>query len=72
MDNDQIIFQYCDDQGNVSEESNPNGSLLNIAGISNKNKNVFGMMPHPERAADAELANTDGTLIFESLLINCK
>jgi phosphoribosylformylglycinamidine synthase len=72
MDNDQIIFQYCDDQGNVSEESNPNGSLLNIAGISNKNKNVFGMMPHPERAADADLANTDGTLIFESLLINCK
>ena len=66
--NDQIIFQYCDENGVVSEEVNPNGSCLNIAGISNANKNVFGMMPHPERAVDLLLNNTDGKLIFESLL----
>ncbi|MBM78057.1 MAG: phosphoribosylformylglycinamidine synthase I [Crocinitomicaceae bacterium] len=66
--NDQVIFQYCDENGVVSEEVNPNGSCLNIAGISNANKNVFGMMPHPERAVDLLLNNTDGKLIFESLL----
>ena len=52
QDNDQIAFQYCDENGNVSEHSNPNGSLKNIAGILNENKNVLGMMPHPERAAE--------------------
>ncbi len=72
VDNDQIIFQYCDEHGNINEESNPNGALLNIAGITNKSKSVFGMMPHPERAADSELSNVDGKMIFESLLQFCK
>lgn len=67
-DNDQILFRYCDAQGNVTNESNPNGSLENIAGICNSGKNVFGMMPHPERAADEVLNNIDGKLIFESIL----
>ena len=57
--NNQIIFQYCDKNGIVDDDSNPNGSLLNIAGICNKNRNVFGMMPHPERAADPLLNNID-------------
>jgi phosphoribosylformylglycinamidine synthase len=69
-DNDQVLFRYCDADGNVSAEHNPNGSLNNIAGITNKGKNVFGMMPHPERAADANLGNTDGKLFFESILKN--
>ena len=69
-DNDQILFKYCDEKGEITAESNPNGSLQNIAGISNKGKNVFGMMPHPERAADEELKNTDGKSIFESWLEN--
>ncbi len=67
-DNDQILFRYCDAQGNTTATSNPNGAMENIAGICNKNRNVFGMMPHPERAADTELANTDGKLIFDSIL----
>jgi phosphoribosylformylglycinamidine synthase len=71
MDNDQILFKYCSDNGMVSEEANPNGALFNIAGITNKRKNVFGMMPHPERAADRNLANEDGKRIFESLLKYC-
>lgn len=66
--NDQVLFRYCDESGNVTEESNPNGSLENIAGICNAAKNVFGMMPHPERAADEVLKNTDGKIIFESIL----
>ncbi len=70
-DNDQILFQYCDADGKVTEQANPNGSLLNIAGITNKSKNVFGMMPHPERAADVLLGNTDGMSIFESILSHC-
>lgn len=70
--NDQILFQYCDEEGNVSDESNPNGSLLNIAGICNEGKNVFGMMPHPERAADQELANEDGKAMFLSILEYCQ
>jgi len=68
QDNDQIIFQYCDENGLISESSNPNGSLLNIAGVCNKEKNVFGMMPHPERAADEELRNTDGLYVFQSII----
>ena len=68
QDNEQIIFQYCDEEGNISEISNPNGSLLNIAGVCNKEKNVFGMMPHPERAADEELRNTDGLYVFQSII----
>lgn len=65
--NKQIIFRYSDADGIVSEESNPNGSKLNIAGIVNKNGNVMGMMPHPERACDPLLNRTDGKLIFESI-----
>jgi phosphoribosylformylglycinamidine synthase len=67
-DNGQILFRYCDAEGNVTPESNPNGSLQNIAGVCNARKNVFGMMPHPERAADQNLSNTDGRAIFESIL----
>jgi len=67
-ENDQILFKYSDENGNITKEANPNGSILNIAGICNKNRNVFGMMPHPERAADAELSNTDGKILFDSIL----
>jgi phosphoribosylformylglycinamidine synthase I len=70
-DGDQILFKYCDENALVSTESNPNGALQNIAGITNKQKNVFGMMPHPERAADRNLANEDGRKLFESLLKFC-
>ncbi|MEA3452700.1 MAG: phosphoribosylformylglycinamidine synthase subunit PurQ [Bacteroidota bacterium] len=70
--NGQILFRYSDEYGKLSEDNNPNGSVENIAGICNKEKNVFGMMPHPERAADDELGNTDGILIFESMLKNLK
>ena len=63
----QILFRYCDARGEIGSESNPNGSLQNIAGICNEKKNVFGMMPHPERAADVELGNTDGKEIFQSI-----
>lgn len=66
--NDQILFKYCDEKGDVTKDSNPNGSVLNIAGICNKERNIFGMMPHPERAADRELCNQDGRLLFESIL----
>jgi phosphoribosylformylglycinamidine synthase subunit PurQ / glutaminase len=66
--NDQILFKYCDETGKINDESNPNGSLENIAGICNKGKNVFGMMPHPERAADKSLNNTDGKALFDSIL----
>jgi phosphoribosylformylglycinamidine synthase subunit PurQ / glutaminase len=67
-DNDQILFKYCDVNGHVTDEANPNGSLDNIAGVCNVSRNVFGMMPHPERAADASLGNTDGKLILEQIL----
>lgn len=67
-DNDQILFKYCDESGNVTEEANYNGSLDNIAGVCNLGRNVFGMMPHPERAADTLLGNEDGLAIFESIL----
>jgi phosphoribosylformylglycinamidine synthase subunit PurQ / glutaminase len=68
VENDQILFKYSDENGNITKESNPNGSVLNIAGICNKKGNVFGMMPHPERAADGELNNTDGKILFDSIL----
>ena len=68
VENDQILFKYSDKNGNITKEANPNGSILNIAGICNKNRNVFGMMPHPERAADTELSNTDGKILFDSIL----
>ncbi|MDB4925760.1 phosphoribosylformylglycinamidine synthase subunit PurQ [Mucilaginibacter sp.] len=67
-DNDQVLFRYCDEAGNIITEANPNGSIENIAGITNTNRNVFGFMPHPERAADPLLANEDGLAIFESIL----
>lgn len=67
-DNDNIIYKYCDENGVVNDASNPNGSVLNIAGICNDGKNVYGMMPHPERAADTELGNTDGLFILDGLL----
>ncbi|MFM7666589.1 MAG: phosphoribosylformylglycinamidine synthase I [Bacteroidota bacterium] len=70
-DNDQILFRYCDENGEVTSDSNPNGSVNNIAGITNETKNVFGMMPHPERAANSILSNEDGIAIFQSLLQNC-
>ncbi|MDX1349281.1 MAG: phosphoribosylformylglycinamidine synthase subunit PurQ [Putridiphycobacter sp.] len=67
-DNDQILFKYASESGVIDDASNPNGSCLNIAGTTNKNKNVFGMMPHPERAVDPNLGNVDGRAIFMSLL----
>jgi phosphoribosylformylglycinamidine synthase subunit PurQ / glutaminase len=67
-DQQQVLFRYCDAQGNVDDSSNPNGSIHNIAGIRNAQGNVLGMMPHPERAADADLGGTDGLWLFQSLL----
>jgi phosphoribosylformylglycinamidine synthase subunit PurQ / glutaminase len=66
--NEQVLFRYCDPTGKLSDESNPNGSVTSIAGVCNKGRNVFGMMPHPERASDADLGNTSGKAIFESML----
>ncbi len=65
--NRQILFRYSDEDGNVNDENNPNGSQLNIAGIVNKNGNVMGMMPHPERACDPTLGRTDGQQVFKSI-----
>ena len=67
-DNDQIAFQYCDANGNINDQSNPNGSIKNIAGVFNEKKNVLGMMPHPERAAEYMHGCDDGKRIFESLI----
>lgn len=67
--NDQILFRYCDAQGAITDAANPNGAIRNIAGICNENHNVFGMMPHPERACSAILGNTDGRAIIETLLM---
>jgi phosphoribosylformylglycinamidine synthase len=69
-DNDQILFRYSSEDGKVSEEFNPNGSVNNIAGIINKHGNILGMMPHPERSCDPVLSKTDGRLIFNSLANN--
>ncbi len=66
--NDQVLFKYCTAEGEVTQEANPNGAVKNIAGICNKNRNVFGMMPHPERASEEQLGNTDGRILFESLI----
>jgi len=66
--NQQILLRYCDAQGRVTPESNPNGSRENIAGIRNAAGNVFGLMPHPERACDPVLGSTDGLALFESFL----
>lgn len=66
--NKQIVFQYCDENGQVNDGANPNGAVLNIAGICNETRNVFGMMPHPERASEEILGNADGRLLFDSFI----
>jgi len=66
--NRQVLLRYSDGAGEITEDANPNGSLRNIAGICNEGRNVFGLMPHPERACDALLGSTDGRVLFESLL----
>ncbi|HVX51806.1 MAG TPA: phosphoribosylformylglycinamidine synthase subunit PurQ, partial [Chitinophagaceae bacterium] len=66
----QVIFRYCDADGNIVAPANPNGAVRNIAGIKNRNGNVFGMMPHPERASSAALGNIDGRKVFEILGLN--
>ena len=68
IDNKQIIFKYCDHGGEINKSSNPNGSLKNIAGICNMKRNVFGMMPHPERACSEDLYNTDGLKILKNII----
>lgn len=65
--NRQVIFRYCDDEGRLTAESNPNGSARSIAGICNRGRNVLGMMPHPERCSEALLGNVDGLGIFQSI-----
>jgi len=65
--NNQILWQYCDAAGNLTDPANPNGSLLNIAGICNDRRNVAGLMPHPERASELLLGSDDGRWIFESI-----
>jgi phosphoribosylformylglycinamidine synthase I len=65
--NQQIVFRYCDEQGKITKEANPNGSLYNIAGICNDRRNVLGMMPHPERASEKILGSEDGKYIFRSI-----
>lgn len=67
-DNNQVLFRYCNENGEISDDMNPNGAEQNIAGVTNKNKNVFGMMPHPERASDEELGNVDGKALFDSII----
>lgn len=68
--NDQVIYRYCDAQGNVTAAANPNGALRNIAGICNAERTVWGMMPHPERASSKALGNTDGQKVFKAILLN--
>jgi phosphoribosylformylglycinamidine synthase len=69
MANNQIIYQYCDADGNITDAANPNGTMHNIAGVCNSTRNVFGMMPHPERACSTQLANTDGKTVFNTLFL---
>jgi len=71
-DNNQIALFYSDESGNINEANNPNGSIKNIAGIFNKEKNVLGMMPHPERMIDPALSGEDGSVFFENLINNLK
>lgn len=67
--NGQVLFYYCDESGKITPDANPNNAIRNIAGICNENRNVFGMMPHPERACSSALNNTDGREILQSLLM---
>jgi phosphoribosylformylglycinamidine synthase len=71
-DNDQVAISYCNYDGHTEDQFNPNGSISNIAGIFNKNKNVLGMMPHPERMIDQSLSGEDGSVFFKNLINNIK
>ena len=71
-DNNQVAVYYCNDKGKTEDQYNPNGSIKNIAGIFNKEKNVLGMMPHPERMIDPYLSGEDGSLFFKKLINNIK
>jgi len=71
-DNDQIAIHYCNENGDIKDQYNPNGSIKNIAGVFNKEKNVLGMMPHPERMIDISLSGEDGSLFFNNLINNLK
>jgi len=64
----QVVFRYCDPEGNVTRESNPNGSAWNIAGICNEGGNVLGMMPHPERSAEEVTGSADGRRLFDAMV----
>ena len=68
--NGQVIFRYCDEEGRVTAEANPNGSARNIAGICNRDRNVLGLMPHPERCSEAILGNDDGLIVFKSINVS--
>ncbi len=70
QDNDQIVFRYATSEGEITKGSNPNGSILNIAGIVNKNRNVLGMMPHPERASEQILGSASGIMVLKSVIEN--
>ena len=71
-DNSQIAVSYCNRDGEVNDDSNPNGAIKNIAGIFNKQKNILGMMPHPERMIDTYLSGDDGSVFFENLITNLR
>jgi phosphoribosylformylglycinamidine synthase len=71
-DNNQIALYYSDKDGKINENNNPNGSIKNIAGVFNKEKNVLGMMPHPERMIDLDLSGEDGSIFFKNLINNLK
>jgi phosphoribosylformylglycinamidine synthase subunit PurQ / glutaminase len=70
--NGQVLWKYCDAEGSITAAANANGSTRNIAGICNRNRNVFGLMPHPERATSEFLGNTDGRILFNQILMNRK
>ena len=67
-ENNQVVFRYCSPEGHITDESNPNGSLQNIAGVCNREGNVLGMMPHPERCVEEILGGRDGIVIFQSII----
>ena len=69
---EKIAIYYCNKEGQIEDQYNPNGSIKNIAGIFNKEKNVLGMMPHPERMIDQSLSGEDGSLFFKNLINNLK
>jgi len=71
-DNNQIAVSYCNKDGEINDNSNPNGAIKNIAGIFNKQKNILGMMPHPERMIDSYLSGDDGAIFFQNLISNLK